>query len=302
MDAESAKRWRAASEVAGRQHGRVTTAQLADLGLGRGAVEKAVRAGRLHREHRGVYAVGHTAPSRHGRWMSAVLACGDGAALSLRSAATQAGIRDGEGPRVDVTVPTAAGRRRPGVAVHRAPLLTAEVVVRDGIPVTTVARTIADLAFVLEPDDLRRTVREAQYRRVFDLQATLRAAERRPSRALRDLLGDLQPASSPLDDAFLRLVDRYGLPRPAGQQPVLGHAVDYVWEAERVAVELDGYDAHVSFDAFQRDRSQANLLQLAGWIVLRFTRADVVRRPRQTAQRLARALWRETHPMDAKGA
>jgi very-short-patch-repair endonuclease len=102
----------------------------------------------------------------------------------------------------------------------------------------------------------------------------------------------MTPASSPLDDAFLKLVRRAGLPEPRGQKDLLGHPVDYVWVAERVAVELDGYDAHVSLDAFQRDRSQANRMQLAGWLVLRFTKADVTRRPRQTAETLRQALGR----------
>ncbi|MEA2294811.1 MAG: hypothetical protein QOE86_2450 [Solirubrobacteraceae bacterium] len=275
--------------LATRQHGRVTIRQLLEAGFSASGVRRAVQAGRLHREHRGVFAVGHQAPSARGRWISAVLACGDGAALSHRSGATFWGIRRGEGPKPDVTV--AGNRKRPGIVIHRAPL-DGEVTVRDGIPVTTVARTLADLAHVLDADSLTRAVREAQYLKLFDLAATRAAAARWPSRALHDLLEQLSPASSPLDDAFIRLVRRFRLPEPKGQKDLFGHPVDYVWEAERVAVELDGYDAHVSLDAFQRDRSQSNRMQLAGWTVLRFTWADVHRRPRQTAETIRQALGR----------
>jgi predicted transcriptional regulator of viral defense system len=112
--------WLAVAALAAQQWGRVSTAQLHAAGIGRGAIEKAVRSGRLHRLHRGVYAVGHLAPSVHGRWMAAVLACGDEAALSHRSAARLHRIVRAEGPRPDVTVP---GDRRPsGITVHRAPL------------------------------------------------------------------------------------------------------------------------------------------------------------------------------------
>ena len=292
MDASGITGWPAAATLAARQHGRVTTAQLAAVGVSRSAIEKAVRSGRLHREHVGVYAVGHRAPSRHGRWMSAVLAAGPRAVLSHRSAATLHRLRDGERRRVDVTIPAGTARRRPGLAIHRAPLTPADVMVKDGVPVVSVARLLVDLAHDLEPDDLTRALREAQYRHVFDLEATLAALERRPSRVLADLLDDLLPASSPLDDAFLRLLARHHLPRPEGQHGLLGHQVDYAWPDHRVAVELDGFGAHTTLDAFQRDRSQANALQLGGWLVLRFTRSDVLRRPARTAGTVRRALAR----------
>src|SRR4051794_14738686 len=290
MDGQLAHGWPAVAALATRQHGRVALAQVRALGIGPGAVDKAVASGRLHRVHRGVYAVGHLAPSAEGRWMAAVLACGPGALLSHRSAACLWGVRDGEGPRVDVTVPGRGGRRRPGIAVHRSALRADDdAAERAGIPVASVARVLVDLSFDLELDDLVRTVREAQYRRLFDLAAVQGALARRPSRALARVLEDLTPSTSPLEDAFLRLVDRYGLPRPVGQAAVLGYRVDFFWPHARLVVQLDGHRAHSTLDAFQGDRAQTNVLQLAGYLVLRFTATDVRRRPRRTARTVLRA-------------
>src|SRR5690349_8761871 len=113
---------RAIAAVADRQHGRITREQLRRLGLGDTAITKRAAAGRLHRVHHGVYAVGHRVRTQRGTWMAATLACGEGAVLSHTSAAALWDIRPGEGA-VHVTVPTAGGRRRPGLCVHRDPSL-----------------------------------------------------------------------------------------------------------------------------------------------------------------------------------
>jgi very-short-patch-repair endonuclease len=296
MDARNAQGWPAVAALAATQNGRVHVTQLRGLGISRGSIEKAVRSGRLHREHVGVYAVGHVAPTRTGRWHSAVLACGSGALLSHRSAASLWGIRDGEGPRVDVTVPTRNGRRRPGITVHRAPLTVQDAAVRFGVPVTSVARTIADMAFTVDEDAVIRTVREAQFHGLFDLAAVERTHARA---ALGRILEDLRPTDSALGDEFLALLDRHGLPRPVGQQNIMGHRVDFVWPGARLVVEVDGAGAHLTFDAFQRDRSQANVLQRAGYVVLRFTAADIRRRPARVAALVDVALGRFIHPLDA---
>ena len=285
--------------IAARQHGRVHIEQLHRLGISKGAVDKAVASGRLHREHRGVYAVGYPdVGGRHGRWMGAVLACGERAALSGRSAATLWGIRDGEGPRVDVTVPGAGSRRRPGIATSRARLHPDDVTRRRGIPVVSVARVLVELSAILDDDELQRTVREAQYQRVFVLEQTLAALERCPCRRLTVLLQDLTGTESPLEDDFLRIVRRYGLPKPAEQRRINGHRVDFLYAAERVVVELDGGRAHRTLDAFQRDRSQSNALQLAGYLVLRFTWADLRRRPAHVARTVRAALEHRRVPME----
>jgi very-short-patch-repair endonuclease len=138
--------------------------QLLALGLGHGAIDHRVARGLLHPVHRGVYAVGHAVLSRHGVWMAAVLAAGPNAVLSHRSAAALWGIRDGGGRDVDVTV--ARDRKRPGIRAHRAALAPDEITIEDGIPVTTPARTLLDLAEQLTPQRLERAVHEAEYRRL----------------------------------------------------------------------------------------------------------------------------------------
>ncbi len=297
MEPQLASRWRRVAE--GSRHGRVHVEQLHALGLSKGAIDKAVASGRLHREHRGVYVLGYPgAGGRLGRWTGAVLACGDGAVLSGRSAATLWRIRDGEGPRVDVTVPGTAGRRRPGIAIHRAALPPQERTEHRGVPVVSVARLLVELSRIVDGDELQRAIREAQYQRLFVRDEVEAALRRRPSRRLAVLLEDLTPVDSPLGEAFLRIVRRHALPRPAGQAQVEGRRVDFVWQAQRVVVELDGGRAHRTDDAFQRDRSNTNALQLAGYVVLRFTWADVTRRPGHVARSVRDALWRSGVPME----
>ncbi len=270
--------------LAAQQYGVVAARQLA---LSRAGIVRRVRAGRLHRLHRGVYAVGHTAPRREMRWMAAVLAVGDGALLSHRSAATLWRMRDGEGPRPDVTV--THDSRHPGIATHRGRLLDADRAEHLHIPVTSPARTLADLAHVLEPDELRRTLREAQFLRLVDLAALRDAVRRRPSGVLTALLPAVATQTE-LEDRFLRICARHGLPRPVRQHRIGARRYDFVWPAQRLVVETDGWQAHGTWSAFQADRSSANALQLQGWTVLRFTWEDITRRPRDVAAAVGRAL------------
>src|SRR3954469_3980913 len=161
---------RAIAALAARQYGLAARAQLGALGLGDTAVTKRAAAGRLHRVHRGVYAVGHRVLPACGVWMAATLACGDGAVLSHTSAAALWEIRPSDMVVIDVTVPGAAGRRRPGLRVHRDPALGRdEVTRRHGIPVTTVARTLLDLAAISPPRALQRALDEAAVARRLDL-------------------------------------------------------------------------------------------------------------------------------------
>jgi hypothetical protein len=215
------------SQLASLQHGVVTRGDLASLGFGRRQIERRTADGRLVRAHRGVYAVGHAALSREGRWMAAVLACGDGAVLSHRSAAVCWGCAD----REDV-VPhvTASHRLRPaGVVAHRGRLAPADMTVRNGIPVTSPARTLVDLAQILSEEDLERVVRQAQFRRLFDPHAIRDALQRRPSALLRQLLDDRNPSQSELEDRFLRLCRRHGIPRPQAQVRGGRRRPDFVW-------------------------------------------------------------------------
>ena len=222
--------------------------------------------------------------------MAAVLACGDGAVLSHRSAASLWAIREGEGPLPDVTVDTANGRRHPGIVVHRCRLEPPDRDEHLRLPVTSAARTLFDLAHELDHDDLVRALREAQFLRRFDLAAMRELLARRPCRPLRALIDDLALTQSGLEDRLLRICDRHGIPRPLTQERVLGRRRDFVWPRERVVVETDGWEGHGTRTAFQSDRTTSNTLQLAGYRILRFTDADLKRRPTLVARQIKSAL------------
>jgi very-short-patch-repair endonuclease len=273
--------------LAGRQYGVVARRQ---LGLGQDAIDHRCRAGRLHRVHRGVYAVGHLGLGQEARWLAAVLACGDGAVLSHRSAATLWGIRLGELFRPEVT--HAEIRRWAGVTGHRSDLADADRTIHRGIPLTSPARTLADLAHVLDHDELTRALREAMFRRLYDPEAIRDALTRRPSKALKDLLTEASVTQSTMEDRFLALCTRQRLPRPHTQYRIGAKRYDFAWPQQRVVVEADSWVAHANQVAFQADRAASNALQLAGWLVLRFTWADLTRRNRAVAATTRRALTR----------
>src|SRR5919106_443341 len=152
--------------IAARQHGVITLTQLIEAGLTPSGVRRRLQSGRLHRIHRGVYAVGHPGLSNEGRWMAAVLACGDGAVLSHRSAAELWELLPPRQGAVHVTVPVPGGRKkRDGIHLHRSPSLPNTATTRrDGIAVTAPARILGDLRRTIEPALLRKALREAEFR------------------------------------------------------------------------------------------------------------------------------------------
>jgi very-short-patch-repair endonuclease len=277
----------AVARLATRQYGIVASRQLA---LSANAIATRTSSARLFRLHRGVYAVGHLGLGEEAKWLAAVLACGDGAVLSHGSAAVLWGIRLGELFRPEVT--TERDRRHPGITTHRARLSAADRSVRRAIPVTSPARTLADLAHVLDDDELTRTLREAMFRRLFDRAAIEDALTRRPSTRLKDLLAEASVTQSMLEDRFLTICARHRLPKPQTQHRIGAKSYDFVWPNHRVVVETDSWLAHGTPYAFQADRSQTNALQLAGWLVLRFTWADLTHRSRAVAATVGRALTR----------
>jgi very-short-patch-repair endonuclease len=227
--------------IAGRQHGVVTVAQLFGAGVCETSVRRAVAAGRLHRLHRGVYAVGHRSLSWRGRWLAAVLAAGEGAVLSHASAAALwEFLRPIQGP-IDVTV--AASRRpkpRPGLRVHRSrTLASSQATRRHGIAVTIPGRTIEDIRGVVDPYLFRRALRQAELagHRVPHLSATRRTR-------------------SDLELLFLALCDRHGLPRPLVNHRVHGHWVDFFFVDHRLAVETDSWQYHRGSVALEDDHQR----------------------------------------------
>jgi predicted transcriptional regulator of viral defense system len=291
------------ARLAERQHGVVSLPQLKALGLGTDAVAKRVAAGRLIRIHRGVYAVGHGRLTLHGYWMAAVLAYGPKALLSHRSAAALHGIRPDNRSNIDVTVPGRSARSRPGIGVHASTTLTAaEITTVDGIPCTTIARTLLDLADVVDRRGVERAVDQAEVLRAFDLRAVeevlARAAGRRGVGVLKRVLAEYDGptlTNRELEERFLALCRRASLPRPEVNGWItlddgVAYKVDFLWRAERLAVETDGWGSHGTRQAFENDRRRDRRLRLAGWEVVRFTWRDVEREPDEVTTTLAR-LW-----------
>lgn len=284
-----------AAEIAARQHGRVTTAQLHACGFSSRAIERAVEAGRLHRVHVGVYAVGHLAPSLHGDARAAVLAGGAGALLSIRWASRLLGIRDGVGPRIDVTVPPAKRLRRPGIEFHRSTVLPFERGTLANIPITSPARTMVDLAHHLQDrDEIEWAMRELQFRRLYDHQLLELSNRRRPSRFVSALLESLAPTGSPLEVAFLnRVVRRHGLPQPVCQAKLCGFRVDFFWEEALLVVEVDGKNHDLPMMRLADAHRDAALSE-AGIAVQRYRWADIHVHHERTARTVSDA-WSLRH-------
>jgi very-short-patch-repair endonuclease/predicted transcriptional regulator of viral defense system len=275
---------RALATIAARQHGVLTGAQLAAAGVGQRGVSRRVADGRLHRLHRGVFLLGPLT----GRWtreMAAVLACGATAVLSHRSAAVLWGFYRAWHGLPEVTVPEGGSRGRPGLRVYRTSRLDPrETRRREGVPVTSPARTLLDLATVVTERDLARAVEEAQVLRLVTPRELAHIAGRgRPgSAALRAVLNLQHEPSltrSEAEIAFLELVRDAGLPAPETNVNVLGHEVDFLWRAQKLIVEVDGFAYHSSRQAFERDRRRDARLQAAGFRVVRFTYLQVVNEP-----------------------
>jgi len=289
--------------LAARQHGVVSRRQLLDARIASSTIDDRVATGRLVLLHRGVYAVGHRHLRIEGFWLAAVLAAGDRAALSHRDAAALHGLRPSNRPRVEVSTPA---ERKPTAKIHvhgRRVLDAQDVTTVSGIPVTTVDRTLVDIGEVLGHQQLTKVLGEAERQCTLDVKGIEEAigrlrGRRGPSIAkLRAALAELehhgaQLTRSRLEDRFLPLLDAYDLPRPATNAYAEGYECDAVWHRHKLVIELDGWDAHKTRRAFQDDRTKANRLTNAGWTVLRFTHADVVRRPRETAAAIAVQLSR----------
>lgn len=286
--------------LAGVQHGVVSRAQLAAAGLGRGAIAHRIEIGWLHRVHRGVYAAGHPNLTAGGHRMAAVLACGPEAVLSHRSAGAHWGLRASAAARIDVALPGRGGRRaRNGIRVHRLGSLdTADVTTHDAVPVTTLARTLLDLATVASRRAVERAVEEAERLRLFDLREVEDLLDRTPGCAGRVALGavlrELEPGStltrSELEELFLALCDEQLLPRPAVNARLGEYEVDFLWRAQRLAIETDGRASHATRAAFEADRARDARLTVAGYRVVRFTHRQLTRESRAIAAVLAGLL------------
>jgi very-short-patch-repair endonuclease len=283
------------------QHGVVARRQLEAGGVGRRAIEVRLNSGRLHRLHPGVYTVGHKVVSREGRWMAAVLACGPDGVLSHRSAAALWRIREPSSQAIEVTTPRRS-RSRGSIHRHFAVLPPDEVTTHLGVPVTSVPRTLFDLAAVSSVDAVEHALRESEYRRLHDrlsLPDLLdRYSDRPGSRAIRECLrrrAELPAgrARSWLEREFLPFLRQNGIQRPRLnvwlQVDGAWIEVDCLWPGG-VVVELDGFAAHGTRVAFRNDRARDRRLRVAGYGVARLAPEQLEEEPEAIAADLRSLL------------
>lgn len=266
-----------------------------DLGLGRGAIGWRLRCGRLNRVHQGVYAFAPGRLSQRGQWLAAVFAYGENAVLSHLSAAGLWGLLRPRGP-VHVT----CLRGRPGrreIRLHRMSVESDERTTQDGIPTTTPARTLLDLAQVTDPDQVRSAWEEADRLGLLQLKAIEivagRAGARKGSGVIRRLLTEARAVTvtrSPLEDRVLDLCAEHGLPSPMTNVEILGHEVDAYWPAGRLAVEADSFEFHRHRAAFERDRARDAEMQAEGYAVVRLTHRRLDREAEAVAAQLRKLL------------
>jgi predicted transcriptional regulator of viral defense system len=284
-------------ELATPQHGVIALFQLRRLGLTDDAAQKRRATGRLHRIHRGVYSlVPRELLKREGLYMAAVLACGSGAVLSHRSAARLHGLQNYDYGRIDVTVPKRSQRTHSGVAVHTSTTLTdADVTVVNGIPTTTIARTLFDVADLITARQLERAFDQADAMHALDLNEIRDQVARNPTRpaakAVKHLLKTHYIGSTPteneFEEKFLALTRSLKLPDPTpqfwidpgdGEPPI---RADFAWPDRKIVVETDGRRTHGTRHAFESDRRRDQRLIAAGWRVIRTTWTQLTHRPHE---------------------
>lgn len=275
-----------AANLAAGQHRVAARWQLRKCGLGREGIRHRVKNGRLQSIHRDVFAVGPGRLTRAGFLIAAVLACGKGAVLSHLTAAVHWGLIRSASPAIHVTVPR---RKKPavaGVIVHLTRHMTsADWTIKDGIPVTSVARTLLDLAGVVSQRELIVAIEQAEKLRIFDLRAIEqllgRSRGRRGAKALRAALAEVygEPADtrSPLEDDFVDFCRMRHIPSPQLNVVIAGFCVDAAWPDKKVVVELDSRQHHTGIHAFEEDRKRDAKLQVAGHRIVRVTRHRLTR-------------------------
>jgi Protein of unknown function (DUF559)/Transcriptional regulator, AbiEi antitoxin len=294
------------SKLAESQDGVASLDQLRNIGVTQRTAEYRASRGRLHRVHRGVYAVGHLSIGRLGALRAAALACGDGAVISHGTAAAFYDLGDHWPVLIDVTGGRQAGRKIDGIRCRRCRYPTPEeIVIHEGIPFTSPARVLVDSAGMLGTPSLRRMVERAAVRRLLDLDGVDRAMEqakrRRGIAALRMILEDWRTEDGSVPDVrsefealVLPRLIAMGLPRPVCNKTLTVDGehlmVDFLWERQRVVVETDGESTHGTPVAFQRDRRRDQVLVAAGYRVARATWEQMRDELDAVVKRIARTL------------
>jgi hypothetical protein len=269
--------------IASVSHGVVTRAQVLSAGVTDDEIRWRLQRGGLIRVHRGVYRVGHRAPSTEATYLAAVLAAGEGALLSGRAAAHLLGLTKGSAPPPEVI--TRTQRRIDGVTTHRSRSLNArDATMFKAIPVTTVPRTLTDIAAHLPLDALARACHEAGVRYGTTPKAVEAVLARRPSspgaqKLRRVIHGDVHVTLSKLEAHFLELLRNAGLPLPVTNRQTGRHRVDCRWPEHQLTVELDGYRFHNSRHSWELDRHREREARARGDEFRRYTYGDVFERP-----------------------
>jgi Transcriptional regulator, AbiEi antitoxin/Protein of unknown function (DUF559) len=293
--------------LAASQHGVVSRRQLRGLGLSDGAIERAIRAGYLHRVFRAVYAVGHPGIDWRGRIRAATLACGQGAVASHRSAAALLGLLDRAPVVVDVIAAGKQGGKIDGIRAHMGPMPDrAEAGTVDGIPCTSPARTLVDYGGMVGLWSLRSAFERAAAKKMLDIEAVeaaLGSGGRRGATSLRALIEEWRAAAptakqerlkSPLEAMVLPILSGRGIPRPRANAPVeliKGRIeVDFLWAEQRFVLEADSRDFHGTEVAFERDRWRDRELLRVGYSTLRVTRLQAESEAEQIAEAICRQL------------
>jgi hypothetical protein len=290
------------AEIAGRQHGIVARSQVEGLGLSGETIDRWIRKERLHRIHPGVYALGHDAITRRGRWMAAVLASGSGAVLSHRSATALWGIWGSGAGESHVTVPRHTRSQR-SIHRHFGALPDDEVTNRDGIPVTSAARAVLDLAADRDEAAAESALREMEYLGIYGPVSLPSLLERYPRHGGAAIVGRClarvrdDPGGrirSPLEELFLPFLDAHHIPRPRLNAWLsIGDErfqVDCLWPDARLVGELDGFASHGTKRALRNDRKRDRQLLAASYRVVRITESQLVTEPLQIAADLRSLL------------
>jgi very-short-patch-repair endonuclease len=287
-------------ELASRQYGVIARGQLLALGFGAGAIRGRIRSGRLTPVHAGVYLVGHVARARLATEMAAVLACGRGAVVSHRSAAVLWGLVAGTAGAVpvDVTVRYGWAPNRHGIRVHRRDAVErGDLRPMDGLTVTSPARTLFDLASLVNLAELEAAAAEGERRHGVRSAALADQLERnrgRPGAAgLRSLVERAErPAlsRSKAERRLIALLRAHRVPSPEANQRLAGFQVDLLWRSARVVVEFDGFAFHADRGAFERDRQRDAELQAQGYRVIRVTWRQLTDHPTAVVSRIRRTL------------
>jgi hypothetical protein len=271
------------ARIAGAAHGLATRSELLLVGVTDDEIRWRVRKGGLIRVHRGVYRVGHRAPSIEATYLAAVLAAGEGALLGVGAAAYLFALTKGNAPPPEVIARTQ--RRIEGVKTHRSRSLDAhDGTTFRGIPVTTVPRTLIDIAADLSLDALARACHEAGVRYGTTPKAVEAALARRPTspgaKKLRKVIhGDVHVTLSKLEAHFLELLREADLPLPITNRPAGGRRIDCRWPEHGLTVELDGYRFHNSRRSWEQDRHREREARARGDDFRRYTYGDVFERP-----------------------